>query len=255
MSHTAVALIGAARAVSSVNASTSLATVGRRVKFPNGVYRTAASARFSHWRSSSVDASDEERVSSTDNATVKHFAKLVKSKTHRDQHGSVVVAGATLLTEIYENGGVPEAKVVFLGDDAVLPNGMRANRVIRSSEHVLKKAAGLQNMDRVDVVAELETPEIDGMGVLDGVFKSTATTRLLALDGIQDPGNLGTLTRTALALGWDAVALLPGTCDPFNDKVRVCFGPGTCFFLFANPMPGYCHASRLAILRPVTARS
>jgi len=27
------------------------------------------------------------------------------------------------------------------------------------------------------------------------------------------------LTRTALALGWDAVALLPGTCDPFNDKV------------------------------------
>jgi RNA methyltransferase, TrmH family len=26
--------------------------------------------------------------------------------------------------------------------------------------------------------------------------------------------------RTALALGWDAVALLPGTCDPYNDKVR-----------------------------------
>jgi len=27
--------------------------------------------------------------------------------------------------------------------------------------------------------------------------------------------------RTAVALGWDAVALLPGTCDPYNDKVRL----------------------------------
>ena len=42
--------------------------------------------------------------------------------------------------------------------------------------------------------------------------------RLLALDSVQDPGNVGTLLRTALALGWDAAFLLPGTCDPFNDK-------------------------------------
>lgn len=42
--------------------------------------------------------------------------------------------------------------------------------------------------------------------------------RLLALDGVQDPGNLGTLLRCATAFGWDAVWLLPGCCDPFNDK-------------------------------------
>ncbi|MEW5296863.1 MAG: hypothetical protein WDW36_000112 [Sanguina aurantia] len=42
--------------------------------------------------------------------------------------------------------------------------------------------------------------------------------RLLVLDGIQDPGNLGTLVRSALAFGWDGVWLLPGCCDPFNDK-------------------------------------
>ena len=74
-------------------------------------------------------------------------------------------------------------------------------------------------MDRVDVVAELATPPLDGIEALGGV--ASTATRVLALDGIQDPGNLGTLTRTALALGWDAVALLPGTCDPFNDKVRL----------------------------------
>jgi TrmH family RNA methyltransferase len=42
--------------------------------------------------------------------------------------------------------------------------------------------------------------------------------QVLALDGISDPGNMGTLLRTALALGWDAVYFLPGSCDPFNEK-------------------------------------
>ena len=42
--------------------------------------------------------------------------------------------------------------------------------------------------------------------------------RLLALDRIQDPGNLGTLLRTALAFGWDGVYLLPGCADAYGDK-------------------------------------
>lgn len=216
MSHGVMAWRGAVRAVSSTTASTSsFAGVTRRVGVGGaakcgggGARRMAIHAR---------DPGDEERVTSTDNATVKHFAKLVKSKAHRDANGSVVVAGAGLLEEIYANGGVEDARVVFLGEDAETPRGMRARRVVRAPEHVLKKAAGLQSVDRVDVVAELATPPLDGIEAL-GAVASTAT-RILALDGIQDPGNLGTLTRTALALGWDAVALLPGTCDPFNDKV------------------------------------
>jgi TrmH family RNA methyltransferase len=39
------------------------------------------------------------------------------------------------------------------------------------------------------------------------------------LDGIQDPGNVGTLLRTAAALGADATCVLPGTVDPWNAKV------------------------------------
>ena len=42
--------------------------------------------------------------------------------------------------------------------------------------------------------------------------------RVLVLDGVQDPGNLGTLVRTAAALAWDAVYLTDGCCDPFSDK-------------------------------------
>ena len=40
----------------------------------------------------------------------------------------------------------------------------------------------------------------------------------MVLDGIQDPGNLGTLLRTALAFGWNGIYLLGNCCDPYNDK-------------------------------------
>ena len=93
MSHGVMAWRGAVRAVSSTTASTSsFAGVTRRVGVGGaakcgggGARRIAIHAR---------DPGDEERVTSTDNATVKHFAKLVKSKAHRDANGSVVVAGA-----------------------------------------------------------------------------------------------------------------------------------------------------------------
>ena len=41
---------------------------------------------------------------------------------------------------------------------------------------------------------------------------------VLALDGVADPGNLGTLLRSALAFGWEGIFLLENSCDLFNDK-------------------------------------
>lgn len=49
------------------------------------------------------------------------------------------------------------------------------------------------------------------------VISWDAVQRLLVLDRVQDPGNLGTLLRNAEGLGWDAVFLM-GCCDPHNDK-------------------------------------
>jgi len=173
-------------------------------------------------------AGREEHITSTDNATVKHFAKLVRNRGYREECGSIVVAGSGILSEVCGGvagvDGVGSALTLFLAEDADVPPGVTARRIVRAPEHVLKKAAGLQSVDRVDAVAELSMPPVVGVGALT---EAGRITRLLALDGIQDPGNLGTLVRTALALGWDAVALLPGTCDPYNDKVRD-FAPDGC---------------------------
>lgn len=48
---------------------------------------------------------------------------------------------------------------------------------------------------------------------------ATGSLRLLALDGVQDPGNTGTIVRTAAALGFDATLAMPGTVDLWNAKV------------------------------------
>ena len=111
-----------------------------------------------------------ERITSTDNATVKHLAKLVKNRGYREQCGSIVVAGASLLEEIYGGDGgdnLGDAKVLFLAEDAVAPPpaGVYARRTVYAPEHVMKKTAGLQSVDRVDAVAELAMPPLSGKGV------------------------------------------------------------------------------------------
>ena len=49
-------------------------------------------------------------------------------------------------------------------------------------------------------------------------FASAAKTRLLVLDRVQDPGNIGTIIRSAIAFGWEGIFLLDGCCDPYGDK-------------------------------------
>jgi TrmH family RNA methyltransferase len=60
-----------------------------------------------------------------------------------------------------------------------------------------------------------------------GQLRDRAPSRLLLLDGLQDPGNLGTLIRAARAFGVDAVIVLDGSVDPWNPKaVRAAAGAG-----------------------------
>ena len=68
---------------------------------------------------------------------------------------------------------------------------------------------------------------LDSRSKLLGIFPKpgaslpqlTLASHLLVLEGVQDPGNVGTLLRTALASGWNYIICLPGTADPFSRKV------------------------------------
>lgn len=93
---------------------------------------------------------------------------------------------------------------------------------IEVSERDFASAAETESPQGVLAIAEIPERSL-------GDFTSVSPLTLLVLDAVQDPGNVGTIVRTAAALGATATVALPGTVDLWNAKV-VRSGMGTHFF-------------------------
>lgn len=103
--------------------------------------------------------------------------------------------------------------------------------------HVAEKLAGTKSSQGVFVL--FETPQTDP-ALLD------SARRILALEGVQDPGNVGTLLRSAAAFGFDAVVLGPGCAAPFSPKtLRSSMGAaGRLPVVHTENLPGTLHRLR-----------
>ncbi|GFH17869.1 rRNA methyltransferase mitochondrial, partial [Haematococcus lacustris] len=100
------------------------------------------------------------------------------------------------------------------------PAWVKAARRVLVSAGVMQKMMGVQSAGGVTLAAELDLPpppDLQAWGCGQGRVPPHLT-RLLVLDGVQDPGNLGSLARSALGFGFQALYLLPSCCDPWNDK-------------------------------------
>ncbi len=84
--------------------------------------------------------------------------------------------------------------------------------VLRVSEREFLTATETENPQGILAIAEVPDLTLAGLSLAHDA-------RVLVLDGIQDPGNVGTLLRTASALSCAATFVLPGTVDPWNAKV------------------------------------
>ncbi|MFD1018979.1 TrmH family RNA methyltransferase [Thalassobacillus hwangdonensis] len=143
-------------------------------------------------------------ITSIQNTRVKEWNKLKKRKG-RKQTGSFLVEGFHLVEEAY-NGGW-EVREVILREDVEAPDWLADTTVTEVSNQVFSAIADTETPQGIAAVIALrQEPEID-------------FGRVLMVDAVQDPGNLGTLIRTADAAGYDAVILGNGTVDPYNDKV------------------------------------
>lgn len=142
-----------------------------------------------------------KKISSSQNSLVKHFVKLRENKKYREHHRSLLISGFKLVREIAEIS-MPKKIIVEHLEDA-----LEADEIYQANPEIFKKILNLPSPE--PIAAEFSFPEQVSL---------QGKAPLLVLEAIQDPGNLGTLMRTALALGWGGVFFLPGCVDPFHDK-------------------------------------
>lgn len=144
-------------------------------------------------------------ISSLEHPLVKHLVKLRTDREYRYEQKSLLITGLKLMQEMVTDSTF---KVIFIEKDFLLPPIFSKGCVIyRVSFAILKKISGLENPE--PLLAEVDMPAF-----VEGGQKNF----LLVLDGISDPGNMGTLIRSALALNWAGVFIAPHCTDPFNDK-------------------------------------
>ena len=139
-------------------------------------------------------------ITSINNDTVKELVKL-KDKKYRDMNDVFFVEGKDMCDLAYEYGLLREIYILDGYDN--IYDGIPITYV---SESVMKKISDMKSISEY-------------FGVCSKKVENDIGNRLLILDGIQDPGNLGTIIRSALAFNFDTLVLSTGTVDLYNPKV------------------------------------
>jgi TrmH family RNA methyltransferase len=172
-----------------------------------------------------------DHITSTANDTVK-LLKALERKKERQESGLFLAEGRHFAEEALSNGWKPAYAIADLAaldrpPTRNLLERMRAGgaRVLTATEKVLASVVRKDNpQDIVSAFHQRLTPL--------GELRASGRRRYVALYEVRDPGNLGTIIRTADAAGCDGVILIGTICDPFSvEAVRATMGS-----LFAMPL-------------------
>lgn len=154
-------------------------------------------------------------ITSKDNDTIK-FLKKLKDKKYRDQENAYIIEGAKLIKEaIQENIKI---KMVILCDGCSAENAIDSDLKYEIAKYECicvseKIFLGLTNV-------------VNPQGILAVVEKNNSTNEIdynddlfLILDDLQDPGNMGTILRTADSINLKQIIVSKGSADVYNPKV------------------------------------
>lgn len=155
------------------------------------------------------------QITSKDNNLIKHTIKL-KEKKYRKEYNEYIIEGVKILEEAIEEKA--KIKQIIISEDAI-----NSELVQKHLKEKLSETDYIQVPSNIfKLISEVEKPQ----GVLAIIEKEKIEENIdynqdiiLALDDLQDPGNLGTIIRTLDSVGLNQVLISKGTTDPYNPKV------------------------------------
>ncbi|KAG0044753.1 hypothetical protein BGZ83_009975 [Gryganskiella cystojenkinii] len=190
------------------------------------------------------------RITASKNQLLRRLEQLRVSRSERQSQGHVLVQGIKTIQELaskghpirtlgitFDESNVPiqsPALEIILGSSSTGPETVlfKADQYVAASRKLTTKILGTDSKTAEhEVWAEVAIPDYEHL------FSTTTTTitaskserspsrttkaieRMLVFDRISDPGNMGLLIRSGMALGWHGSWHTPGTVDEFNNKV------------------------------------
>lgn len=143
-----------------------------------------------------------KEITSLSNPYIKDLSKL-KDKKYLEKSDVFLVEGKHLVDEAYKNGCL---KQILSDDESIFIEGVDCVKV---SYDIIKKITDTVNPQNIIGLVSKFNNEIDIKNIKSVVI----------LDGVSDPGNVGTIIRTAAGLGIDLVVLSNDSVDLYNPKV------------------------------------
>lgn len=154
-------------------------------------------------------------ISSKDNEYIKHIKKL-KEKKYRDINKEFIIEGIKLIKEAMEEKA--EIKQIVICDNCqnsdIIPKELMYEiakyECIYVTENIFKTISDVNTPQGILAIIKINTTEAE----ID-----YSKDIIVALDDIQDPGNLGTILRTVDSIGLNQILVSKGTADCYNPKV------------------------------------
>ena len=154
------------------------------------------------------------RIESKENPLIRRLSRLASERKYRRTQGEMVCEGEKMLREALSSGVVVREVVVSDQkefDPALLEQAeQQGARLTQVPDKLLRL---LSNVETPQGLVFVCAQPVFGLDTLEGA------QRLLVLDGLQDPGNLGAILRTADAFALDGIILCEGCVDPASPKV------------------------------------
>lgn len=156
-----------------------------------------------------------QKITSKENEIIKHIKKL-KDKKYRDINNQYIVEGTKLVSEAIQEKAL--IKQIVICDDCE-----KTDVIHKDLMYEIAKYECIYVTEKIfKYISEVQAPQ----GILAVIEKNNQNNEIdcnqdiiVALDDIQDPGNLGTILRTVDSIGLTQILVSKGTADSYNPKV------------------------------------